>query len=234
MPRCYRLLLDPETEAGNPPADPPKEGDKGPNPKAAADTIITKQGSAENAVLFLVNQTYELRDKNRELKAKIPADGSVVLSGDDVARWSAYQAIGKPEDIRKTIKEHGDLTKLKADIDRTEEVKAVGKASGLDADKFVELAHGLTFDWVEEDVKGEDGKTAKVKVPYIKDGENKVKVAEHPRIKQFLPVLQATEEADPKAGKSKGTPTRTTGPTKKIEPADQPEDRRKREPSLVR
>lgn len=58
----------------------------------------------------LYNQTYALREQRRSLrkenealKQKLPAEGSVVLSGDDVKLWESYQGLGKPEDLQSQL-----------------------------------------------------------------------------------------------------------------------------------
>lgn len=45
-----------------------------------------------------------LRDERRELKTKMPAEGAVVLTGDDATRWAGFQKLGKtPEELAAGI-----------------------------------------------------------------------------------------------------------------------------------
>ena len=56
----------------------------------------------------LYTENHKLREKNREhraeleaLKAQVPGDDALVLTGEDRKRFEAYQELGSPDDIRK-------------------------------------------------------------------------------------------------------------------------------------
>jgi len=82
------------------------EGDpQGGNPAEALQKLLDKhKGDAMALAMTLLSENFDLRSKNRDLREKVPADGSVVLSKADGERWEKFKALGKkPEDIAAAL-----------------------------------------------------------------------------------------------------------------------------------
>jgi len=218
--RLYRILLDPQGGEGTSPTDPPEDKGKAPDLKVVAEKLIEKHGSESEAVRVLLNENHSYRDQLRDLKAKIPGEGTVVLSGDDAAHWSAYRDLGKPEDLKKQIKD-GLAEREELGVFRREKSLAViAKAAGVEnVSAFLKVAATPEQHVVKEEKK--DGKD--IASVFVKDGDNEV--AFETFYADFLPSLRPAKP-DPK-----GTPSRASNTTPIV---PEPTAVRKREPSLVR
>lgn len=89
---------------------------------------------------------YQLREKNRQLKAdldaaakRVPADGAVVLSADDAKAWDAYQKLGTPADVEKAVTDGKTSGEKLAALERNESVRAAAAAEQLNADALLAL-----------------------------------------------------------------------------------------------
>jgi hypothetical protein len=174
-----------------------------PNPENSFQKLLDKKNQDGIALAReLFDENHELRKRNRELKAKVPADGTVILSAEDAKAWEAYRALGKPEEIGQKLKD-GDEAKTK--LSGLEEEKVLsGVATELKwkPEVLSDLAKGKNLTWV---VTEKDGK----KTVSVKDADGK----EHPaedyakaNWSLYLPALQA-EESDrqiPAGGAGKG------------------------------
>src|SRR5690606_7778893 len=83
--------------------DMPDEGNGG---GAADNSKLVAHLEKKNADLERDNKKYRdrLRGMQDELKAAKPAEGAVVLSGDEAKRWTAFSKIeGDPADIAKRL-----------------------------------------------------------------------------------------------------------------------------------
>lgn len=156
--------------------------------------IARKDGDAGAVALVLFQENYQLREANRQLKAKAPAEGALVLVGDDPAAWDAYRKLGAPSDLQTAIAQRdqaqGDLAKLTKAAVLREVAEAAGyRASvlaGLDAQ-----AGGLAYEMREQ--VGADG--AKAKVAYVKpQAGDAVPLAQYAEQQwgDFMPALVAT------------------------------------------
>lgn len=163
---------------------------------------------------------YDLRSKRDELKAltaKLPPEGAVVLSRADAERWSAYTALGKPDELSAALSERDAL---KADLskrDRTEQLRAAAQAAGYKPSVLERLApDGAAFSVRE--VTGEDGQVTQV--AYLKTPEGQ----EQPLTEwaqanaaDFLPALSAQPVTNavpaPAAGPQFVQQRPTTAPT---------------------
>jgi hypothetical protein len=153
-----RLLLDPAgTEGGNGNTTPPAD------PTAAYQALLAKNNNDAGALASkLFDENQRLSGRNTELQGQVPKAGTVVLSGDQVKAWNAYQKLGDPKDVA-TLLETGQASTVElTGIRTTEGLKAVAKSAGLNPDAFARLAkaEGLTPDAFEivasKDAKGKD------------------------------------------------------------------------------
>lgn len=148
--------------------------------------------------LFTENYTYrekvrQLEGQVTELTGKVPAAGAVVLSGDDVAAWQAYQTLGKPEEIKQGLDER---TKIQGDLATKERellLRNVADAAGYkptvlsNLDRIAKV-EGKELSYDIRDVTA-DGKTEKV--VYVKEGDKELSIAEYATTNwsDYLPSL---------------------------------------------
>lgn len=80
-----------------------------------ARSLLDKHGDDAAALIAqLMGENYDLRVERRDLKEKLPKEGAVVLSAEDVAKWEALKGYD-PADVKKKLGERdafeGDLKK---------------------------------------------------------------------------------------------------------------------------
>lgn len=155
-------------------------------------------GAADVAISVLGEEAKRNRQTIRELKAKLPVDGAVVLSQDEAKQFKAFQDLGI------------DSAKAKEAIDRipaleTENKKLVKRDSLRDVAKF-----GYNLDVLEEQMekfpdavfttkKIKDAKdaTKEIAVPYVThDGkESSFEEFAEEKLASYLPALKVNSEA---------------------------------------
>ncbi len=185
--------------AEDPPPTPAEGKTPEPTPDLSrtADALVAKHGDSTAALMVLLGENYKARDTIRELKARIPADGSRVLPADDAKAWDEYANLGKPSEIRKAISE-GATAKTEAEGYRREKHHA---AVASDA-KFHASVHdtlavkdGLTL--LIKDEKDQAGKP--IRVAHVQgEGDKTTPLADYAEThwKDFLPALK-TEPTKP-------------------------------------
>lgn len=169
-----------------------------PTPKSTAADILTRfSGDAvrmAEQVSKLENDNYKQRDEIRDYKSKIttlegkvPADGAIVLTGDDASHWTAYQALGKPDEITKKITDGTTAQQERDTLVRTAAVRDAADVTGFDADVLKERLGELLPEMREVD---QDGK--KVRQAFVKDGATDVPLAQYAEQKwpKYLPALK--------------------------------------------
>lgn len=213
-----RLLLDPAPTEGNgnsePSAPKPKpEESKAPDLVKAVEGLLSKHGDAASALRVLLSENHGYRDQLRELKAKLPADGSVVLSGDDAKAWGRFRTLGDFADVETRLKERDTLD---AQIKAHAREKLVSEAAGLhgyDPDVLGQLpgAADLEIRVAERTVNGKAVKVAQVVGQDDQGQETLTDLDKHAEANwaKFLPSLTADSQA---SGPPKGTPPRRLNP----------------------
>jgi hypothetical protein len=197
-----------------PPPKPEPVPDLG---KLVADAVA-KHGDQTQALKVFAADLYAAKDDNKALKAKLPADGALVLTGEDAKAWGAYQALGKPSDIRKTVEEHGALATENATHRRNDELSVVAEKVGVKLPVLKTLAGSLVFG--EAKIKGKDGKETTVQT--VKDGDAEPVPFDEYAIKHwgdFLPALKPTITTV----RPNGTPSRTDRQTYQLPEPTGPE-----------
>lgn len=162
-------------------------------------TAITKKlGEMERD-----NQTQ--REEIRDLKGKVPKDGSTVLTGEDAKRWDAFQKLGrtaeeiaadakklerwealnlKPEEVATVQRERDELKTKDAARTRRDAIAAAVEAMGWPKDTAATLGDLKSLDGATFEVKTEKGKNAKgedadLPVAYVTiAGQQPVKLSE--------------------------------------------------------
>ena len=85
--------------------------------------LAKTNGDAQEFAMQLYHDNYKLRQRNGELRAKVPADGAVTLSVADAARWSAYTALGAPETLTAALAEGTAATATATRLERAQTVR---------------------------------------------------------------------------------------------------------------
>jgi hypothetical protein len=161
-----RIHLDPTgAEGGKTPPAPETPPADTFDEQAAVTAVLAKHGAdAQKALGYLLRDNQSYRRKLSELKAKVPADGAVVLTGDDLKRWTAYATLGNPEDLSAALADR-DRFKAEADGFRTAELhKQVADAHGYKVPVLARLASQdqLTIEMRDTKVAGTPAKVAVV------------------------------------------------------------------------
>lgn len=225
-----RFLLDPQGGEGGTPTPVPTtevavEG-KAPDLGKVVDSLVGRHGTAEAAMRELVAENYKGREKARELEAKLPPEGAVILTGDQAKAWETYTALGKPEDVKRIKTEHADYAVQLTGLKRDEELRSVAETAGVKFPVLKTIAGNLAFE--TRPVK--DAKTGKENpVVHVKDGDAEpVPLDDYAAAhwKDFLPALR------PAQVEIHGTP-RVNG-NGNVPPAVTTATPPKRQPSLVR
>lgn len=162
------------------------------NLEAALTSLISKHGSADNALAKLVEDNFKARERARkaeeerdELKRRVPAEGAVVVSKEDAADLEAFRALGKkPDELKVLGEEH---LALKRDARLTSVAAAGWNADALR--DFDTLEGGLEYE-VTEEGEGKD----KRKVAYVVADGKRRPFEEYARDKRpaLLAALKAT------------------------------------------
>ncbi len=192
--RYLRLLLDPTTttEGGStttaqtPPPEKKSDGFEALAAKHSSDGI----GLARD----LYGQLQAANARVSELSGKVPADGAIVLAGDDAKAWGKYRNLGKPDEIKTQLDEGTTARGEVAKYARERAVSTVAKAAGFDPDVLGTLAGELEFEVADETVKGKPAKVA-----YVKDGDKKTPLDKYAEANwpKFLPSLRQAEAPKP-------------------------------------
>lgn len=145
----------------------------------------------------VLNDNHALRGKKRELEqqvrdldAKTPKEGAIVLQGDDAARWQAYQQYGTPDEIKAKL---DGLATAESELATQRRALAIQNAAdaGYDKARFAALLPDDALPVVKDEQK--DGKT--IKRVYVKQGDTETPIEEHERFKPFLDTLGTTQQS---------------------------------------
>jgi hypothetical protein len=175
-----------------------------PNPAEAFQALLAKHNNDATAVASkLFDENFTLRSEKRDLKSKLPKDGSVVLTGDDAAEYNAFKALNvKAADAKKAIDELPNLQKANKELASMENLRDLAEI-GLDGSKLKlsvlkdQLARfpdaAISFK-SEKDKEGKEAKVAYIK----KDGDSKeLSFTEfaNAELADYLPSLKVSTEA---------------------------------------
>lgn len=152
------------------------------------DRLVGKYGNERAALAVLADESIDYRETLRELKAKAPGEGAVVLSADDAKQWEAFRALGKPaKDIATALTERDTLAA--ENVEHRATVTATKAAKAIGSDKPTVLAKILKAEGYRLEVKEEkDGDEVK-EVAYAVTGEGDA--AEHTELAALLTTTLA-------------------------------------------
>lgn len=131
----------------------------------------------EKKIRELEKDNGKQRDEIRDLKAKVPEEGTVTLSKERADALSAYEALGKPADLKAQVDKLPELEAGIARRDREAAREAAAKTLGIEGKDLASFAGAddLTYEVRDQEVE-RNGKKEKAPVAYVKDAEGK----EHP------------------------------------------------------
>jgi hypothetical protein len=109
----------------------------------------------------LRGQRSALKQQLAEAQGKVPVEGARVLSAEDATAYDAYVALGKPDEIKKTIEVSAGATAELAKLKREKELTKAAEAAGYKSSVLMQLA-GDSLDIQTK--QGKDGKPAAVVV----------------------------------------------------------------------
>jgi hypothetical protein len=157
--RVFRLLLDPAPEAGGGNVNPPA-----PDPAAAFSAALAKF-NGDNAALARDSwQTAErLRAELAEVRPKLPPKDARVLSKDEDAAYTAFMALGKPDEVAKAIEDGKSALDWRSARERKDLIVDAAKAHDFDPDVLEHLAGpGLVLAVADVTRNGKPAKIAQV------------------------------------------------------------------------
>lgn len=142
-------------------------------------------------------ENFDLRAKNRRLTAdadglrgQVPAEGAVVLTGDQAAAWAAYQALGAPTEVQQRLTAAETSATELATLKRTQQLADVAGLVGFKPAVLQRLGGDLEYETREVQVEGQARR-----VPHVKKADGTlVPLAEYASSEwaDFLPSLQAS------------------------------------------
>lgn len=167
-------------------------GGGGEGPELQLKRLLDKHGNdALSLARDLYSDNYKARDRARkaearvkELEAKVPGEGAVVLTGDDAKSFNQFKELGKSvDDVKAAFSIEGEFHKLKRQqtFDKAAEVMEWNKAALADLLGEREVT-----------ITGE-GKEAKVEVTVGDNQKKALKEWVEAEKAHFLPALTTTE-----------------------------------------
>lgn len=143
--------------------------------------LIARQGGHDNALRQLMQENYQYRDQNRQLRERVP-DGAVVLSGDDVQRWRDYQALGQLDELRTRLTEREQAQTELATLRTQTTIRTVAEAMQWKPSVLERLASNVTF------ITKTEGDTTMISVK-DGDGETPLQAYADTHWGEFMPAL---------------------------------------------
>lgn len=179
-------------------ADKDKGGDGEDTALEGMRALLDKhKGDAMAVVGILYNENFRLRESNRQMKDRQAPDGAVVLTGEDVQAWTAYQALGKPADLKTAVEERQTLQGKLAGMERETILRNVAEVAGYKPSVLANLdriakAEGKTLAFDVRETQ-QDGKP--VRMAYVKDGDKELPIGDYANANwsDFLPALTAVQ-----------------------------------------
>lgn len=187
-------------------------GNDGGDSSAAFQRLLEKHNNdAARLSEKLFDENFNYRSEIRQLKAqladaagKVPGDGAVVLTGDQAQAWTAYQALGKPEEIKQGLDERSQLQGKLTAQERAELLRGIAETTGYKASVLASLdrtakVEGKSLEFTLRD-QTIDGKPSKV--AYVKDGDKETALTEYAASAwaDFLPALTVATTQTPPTG----------------------------------
>jgi hypothetical protein len=201
--RIFFSLFRPLYEADNGGQGAGNGGQQQQDDQGAADRqqlqglLARHNNDAMAVVATLLSENHSLRDERRQLRGQIPAQGAVVLSGEQATAWQAYQQLGAIADVQTALTERETTQKELATLRQDLLLRDVASLAKFDLDVLKTIGGNLSY--VIKDAT-ENGKA--VKQVLVKDGETETPIEKYAEAKwgKFLPSLKTETPARPAIG----------------------------------
>jgi hypothetical protein len=179
-------------------------GGGGNDPAAAFQRLLEQHKNDGVAVASkLFDENFQYRGQIRDLKAKAPKDGDVVLTGDDAKEYQAFKALNaKTEDLKRALDAMPELEKKNKELAGMETVRELAEV-GHDGSKMkVSVLTDLLAKYPDAKItfkteKDKDGN--ETKVAYIqktdKDPVSAFTEFANTELADYLPSLKVSTEA---------------------------------------
>ena len=149
----------------------------------------------------LLNDNHRLREQRTALKreladaqGKMPGEGGRVLSADEAKVYDAYVALGKPEEVKRTIEASSTATAELATLRRAETIRAAAEAHGYRATALGKLPSLAGKDVLLKD--GQDAEGKPIKQAFVKDGATETALPDYIQANdpEFLGALTSEQQ----------------------------------------
>jgi len=145
-----------------------KVEDRAPDLAKAVEGLVARHGDPTAALRVLMGENYTLRDQARDLKGKLPAEGSVVLAGDDARHWGDYRKLGAPADLRRAIDAGKQFEAEAGGYRKAELIGRAAEVTAIDGARIRPAVLGRLAEGLDIEVRDELNKEGK---PVLKDGK---------------------------------------------------------------
>jgi hypothetical protein len=167
--------------------------------KAARSEVVSLKKSLDD----FKSDNYDLREKNRQLKARLPEEGDLILKGDELKAWEAFQRLGDPRELKKRL-DAGDraATEL-GEVRRADSYQQAARLANFRPSVFAKFAKAAGIEVVVQPGKQKDRNGDAVPVPFVKDeGDSLIPLTDY-AAKHWPDDLDLLKEPDG----SRGTPS---------------------------
>lgn len=201
---------------------------KGPSRKAVAEEarraaralLRTHRNDAEAALAEEIDAHHATRQRLKKARGLVPAEGDVLLKGDDVKRWEAVKSLNlAPDEITKLVTRADTAEKALADRADEDLLGEVSTTAKFPKDSLLDLkkARNLKFEVKQEKVKGKNDKGEEVittqPVVYVTEpGEGKVPTEFTKYVEDKAPTYKGLFETEDKGNTPVNGGTRRTVP----------------------
>lgn len=138
--------------------------------EALVASLRARYGDPEKALRILASENFKLRDKNRELKGKIPGADVKLLSADDAKLFDAFKALNlKPEEVTTKLTERDTLETQIQTLTARDVARDAAETLNYKANVLLDLMTTKAFDIEFKDVEVEvEGKKEIKRMPHAK------------------------------------------------------------------
>lgn len=180
-----------------------------------AAAIRTKAGDDAGQLALMVaereRENADYRHQLKDVRGKLPGEGTLVLDAATAALWQAYQGLGTPEELKQFLQEREALATENGAFKREKTIAQVAKAAGYKADVLTEV--GGAAEYV---VKTVDEAGKQVERAFVKQGDQEIPIDTH-----FTKLLPALKEQPTNPGAGLGSPVRTVAtPAQPVQPVN--------------
>lgn len=180
-------------------------GDDDPDERVRSEDVISRAKDDKDAIARLgreldrnEDRRFKLREDRRVLREQVAAaalpEGAVTLSKEDAAAWEAYKALGKrPSELKAELDSAATAATELTTLRQRQTLHDVQSATGFDPDVLGDIGANWAYRIADEQA---DGKP--VKVVYVKEGDQELRIDEHPKVQRYIKALKP-EAAPPPA-----------------------------------